>query len=118
MAGSRKTIWPENKIDIRRAYYVTLDDHDITPGGTKQTVVVQVMLDQVDLEILGFITRHTLDEGYPPTFEEIGNAIGYCKSGAWHRCDRLRKRNILTWNKGSDRTIRLKYSGADNVQPV
>ena len=62
-----------------------------------------------DALILGVIRTFTEKHGYPPTMREIGRGVGLRSSATvyWH-IQRLVAKGLVTYVRGSPRTIRVK----------
>lgn len=61
-----------------------------------------------DQAIVEAITRFTILNGYPPTFDEIGKIVGFAsKNTVSKRINRLRDAGILTYKDGKPRTVRV-----------
>lgn len=55
-----------------------------------------------------FIKNYTKEEGFPPTYAEIGKAVGLtAKSAVSYRLDRLAERGYVERKVGSPRTVRV-----------
>lgn len=64
--------------------------------------------------IISFIDKYTRDEGYPPTFREIGDAVGVgSTSTIHHMINRLVQNGRVTMVGGKSRTLRLVQHGED-----
>lgn len=59
-------------------------------------------------KIVDYISRYTKENGYPPTFREIGVAVGLSStSSVSGHMERLASDNVLTYVATKPRTIRL-----------
>lgn len=58
-------------------------------------------------KILAFIAEFIDENGYSPSMQEVGNAIGSHKNGARHHLLKLQKEGKVTMTEGSYRSIRL-----------
>jgi SOS-response transcriptional repressor LexA len=70
--------------------------------------------DEILLFLSGFITKN----GYSPSMQEVGTAIGSHKNGARHHLLRLQKDGAITMAEGSYRSIRLTEVGERRVQEL
>src|SRR5260221_9575570 len=50
----------------------------------KGTVMADIKLTKRQQQIFDFIKRHTSEKGYPPTFRDIGHAVGLTSSSTVH----------------------------------
>jgi len=53
------------------------------------------------------IFKLTLEAHYPPTLDEIAARMGITKGTLQYHISALKKKNIITWNQGSARSIRI-----------
>lgn len=53
------------------------------------------------------IFKLTLEAHYPPTLDEIAANMGITKGTLQYHISALKKKNIITWNQGSARSIRI-----------
>lgn len=61
-----------------------------------------------DEQILKFVEDYTKQHGYPPSFRDIGGAMGIVSAGSVkYRVARLREKGLLTYEDNRPRTIRL-----------
>lgn len=60
------------------------------------------------LRIMYFIKNYLNENGYPPSFREIGVAVGLASSSTVKtHMDILKKQGLITFNPSSPRTIRV-----------
>lgn len=65
-------------------------------------------------KILDYIDEYVREEGYPPTFREIGAAVGVRSSSTIHHMiGRLVQNGRVTMVGGKSRTLRLVSHGQD-----
>lgn len=59
-------------------------------------------------KIMSAIMVYTLDMGYPPTFDEIGEMVGLRSKAtvSWY-LGMLRAEGKISWENGKPRTVRL-----------
>jgi repressor LexA len=58
--------------------------------------------------ILSCIARHTAAKGYPPSYRQIGAAVGLKSSYTVKlHLDALREAGRVTWEEGENRTLRV-----------
>lgn len=58
--------------------------------------------------ILAFIKKYIKENEYPPTFEEIGEAVGLLSRSTVHaHLHSLKKKGYISFIDGSPRTIRV-----------
>lgn len=62
-------------------------------------------------EILGFISRYICDNGFPPSFREIGTAHGITTKGVSDHMHALRRKGAVIWRNGQPRTIKILERG-------
>jgi len=53
--------------------------------------------------VCDFIGSH----GYSPTFRQISTAFGCATTNTFNQCTLIRKKGWLTWDEGSNRTLRV-----------
>lgn len=71
-------------------------------------------LNQKELEILFFIKRKIEEQGYPPSFREIGNGVGLKSPSSVHGyIERLVAKDYLEKSPMTNRTISLKNTDTD-----
>jgi len=58
-------------------------------------------------DILAAIRLYQKNNKRPPTFEELGEAIGMAKVTAVGHCRRLQDKGLVTWDKWKSRTLRI-----------
>lgn len=59
-------------------------------------------------QIVEFIQGYRGQNGYPPTVDEIGQAIGLRSKSTVHGyLDRMRKQRLVDWEDGKPRTLRV-----------
>jgi repressor LexA len=58
------------------------------------------------------IYKLTQDYRYPPTLDEIAASMGITKGTLQYHMTALRKKNIITWNPGSARSVRIVDPGS------
>lgn len=61
-----------------------------------------------DEEILEVIRKYMAENGYPPSFRDIGEKTGITSAGSVkYRLNKLREKGLLTYDDKRPRTIRL-----------
>jgi repressor LexA len=60
--------------------------------------------------VLRFIEQYIHQHGYPPSLREIADALGMTPAGAHYHVQKLRKKNLLTYQPHRIRTIALVKS--------
>lgn len=61
-------------------------------------------------QVLEFIEGYTAAKGYPPSYREIGAALGVVKSCAYYHCTKLVRMGKLSRARGKVRTLKVvKY---------
>ena len=59
-------------------------------------------------EVLHFIRAYIASRSYPPTVREIGAHLGIASTNGVHdHLIALRRRGLLTWERGKSRTLRV-----------
>lgn len=74
-------------------------------------------------KILSWIAAYVARMGYAPTVREIGDGLGIISpNGVMSHLRALERKKLLTWTRGSARTIKLSWaserSGLDDVASV
>lgn len=55
-----------------------------------------------------YIHHYTNDVGYPPTYREMGNAVGVSSTETVYRYLKiLKSEGVVTWQKDKARTVRV-----------
>ena len=67
-------------------------------------------------DILTEIVLATADQGFPPSLREIAMRTGRSVAGVKHHIDALDKSKLITWERGSARTVRLTDEGRTVVR--
>ena len=65
------------------------------------------MLSPKQKETAETIFKLTQQEHFPPTLDEIAAQMGITKGTLQYHISALKKKNIITWNQGSARSIRI-----------
>jgi repressor LexA len=65
------------------------------------------MLSPKQKETAEIIFKLTQQEHFPPTLDEIAAQMGITKGTLQYHISALKKKNIITWNQGSARSIRI-----------
>jgi repressor LexA len=69
-------------------------------------------------EILGFISRHCAETGYPPTVREIGAAVGLASPSTVHaHLAKLEAAGVLVRDPTKPRAMLVQLPGSDEAQP-
>lgn len=59
------------------------------------------------MQVFEFIRSYRATRHHPPTYREIGEAMGLkSNNSVWRILETLRRRRLITWLRGKPRTLR------------
>lgn len=73
----------------------------------KEKVTTYRMGRQTQARIIEFIERWQAENGYPPTLDEIAEAVGIGKSSVHYHVKRLERMGVVERTLGHNRSIKL-----------
>jgi len=75
----------------------------------KEAILNNPTLSPRQRQALDAIRAFSQENGYQPTFEEIGEILGIHKATALEHLAALKAKGVVTWEPGQPRTLRILF---------